>query len=102
MEFSNYKKKKPKNALADPRLPLEYRGITLLSAVYKLFTSVLNKRIVQIAETNTYIQMNKMAFEKIDPVRTTYLNSHQLLEIENVKDYPHILPLLILKKHLIG
>ncbi len=46
--------------------------------------------------------MNKMAFEKIDPVRTTYLHSHQLLEIENVKDYPHILPLLILKKHLIG
>ncbi len=46
--------------------------------------------------------MNKMAFEKIDSVRTTYSHSHKQSEIENVKDYLHILPLLILKKHLIG
>ncbi len=32
-----------------------------------------------------------MDFEKIDPVRTTFLHIHQLLEIENMKDYPHIM-----------
>ncbi len=55
---------------------------------------------MQTAETIASILMNKMVFEKIDSVRTTYSHSHQLSEIENVKDYPHILSLLILKKHL--
>jgi hypothetical protein len=40
----------PKNSLADPRVPLEYRGISLLSTVYKLFTSVLNSRLIDVAE----------------------------------------------------
>ncbi len=91
-----------KNALADPCLPLEYRGISLLSTFYKLFISVLNKKIVQTAETNSLYSDEQNGFKKIDTVRTSYSHSHQLSEIENVKDYPHILPLLILKKYLIG
>jgi hypothetical protein len=42
----------PKNSLIDPRHPLQYRGISLLSTVYKLFTSILNNRITACAETN--------------------------------------------------
>ena len=42
----------PKNASADLRIPLEYRGISLLSTVYTLFTSVLNNRIVNVSETH--------------------------------------------------
>jgi hypothetical protein len=34
-----------------------------------------------------------MVFTKIDLVKTTYSHSHLLLEIENVKDYPHMWPL---------
>ena len=30
----------PKSAMVDPRLPLQYRGISLLSTVYKLFSSL--------------------------------------------------------------
>ena len=54
----------PKNSLADPRLPLEYRGISLLSTVYKLFTSVLNNRIVQIAEQHKLYADEQNGFRK--------------------------------------
>jgi hypothetical protein len=42
----------PKNSHIDPRCPLQYRGIALLSNVYKLFANVLNYRITTHAENN--------------------------------------------------
>ena len=42
----------PKSSLVDPRLPLQYRGISLLSTVYKIYSSILNKRITKYAEEN--------------------------------------------------
>ena len=45
----------PKSSLTDPRVPLQYRGITLLSTVYKLFSSVLNNRIVKVCNTHDLI-----------------------------------------------
>ena len=54
----------PKNSLADPRIPLEYRGISLLSTVYKLFTSVLNNRIVGAAESNDIYADKQNGFRK--------------------------------------
>ncbi len=43
----------PKSGMLDPRLPLQYRGISLLSTVYKLFSSVLNNRVLKTAEDNS-------------------------------------------------
>ena len=38
--------------MIDPRLPLQYRGISLLSTVYKLFSSIINEKITKTAENN--------------------------------------------------
>ncbi len=35
-----------KGSITDPRLPLQYRGIALLSTSYNIYTSVINNRIV--------------------------------------------------------
>ena len=35
----------PKSAKNDPRVPLNYRGISLMSTVYKLYSSILNSRL---------------------------------------------------------
>ncbi len=42
----------PKSSMIDPRFPLQYRAISLLSTVYKLFSSLLNVRISKCAEDN--------------------------------------------------
>ena len=41
----------PKGAKCDPRIPLEYRGISLVSTVYKIYSSLLNRRIISVGET---------------------------------------------------
>ncbi len=40
----------PKGGKKDPYLPLNYRGISLLSCVYKVYTSILNHRIINYCE----------------------------------------------------
>ncbi len=42
----------PKCSTADPRVPLNYRGITLSSHIYKLYCSVLNDRLTSWIEDN--------------------------------------------------
>ena len=39
----------PKDAKKDQRIPLHYRGISLLSCISKIYTSVLNKRIAEFS-----------------------------------------------------
>ncbi len=46
----------PKNSTIDPRLPLQYRGISLLTTIYKLFAGILNNRLVTYLEDNIYAE----------------------------------------------
>ncbi len=64
----------PKSSLVDPRLPLQYRGISLLSTMYKLYSSVLNHRITDCAESNKLFTDDQMASERGAHVLTIYLH----------------------------
>ena len=42
----------PKSSTKDPCVPLNYRGISLLSCLYKMYTSLLNSRLTDYIESN--------------------------------------------------
>ena len=54
----------PKNMSIDPKIPTQYRGIALLSIVYKLFTSVINMRLVKFLENNDLLREEQNGFRK--------------------------------------
>jgi hypothetical protein len=43
----------PKSSKNDPRVPLHYGGISLLSTVYKLYSSILNRLITFLEDQKT-------------------------------------------------
>ena len=45
----------PKSASKDPCVPLNYRGISLLSCMYKVYTACLNSRLSSYCEANNYL-----------------------------------------------
>jgi len=54
----------PKNTLLDPCTPLNYRGISLLSCIYKLYTSILNNRLAQFNDTQNLIADEQNGFRR--------------------------------------
>ena len=54
----------PKCATKDPYTPLNYRGISLLSCVSKLYTSILNNRIMNYCEDNSLLEDEQNGFRK--------------------------------------
>ena len=54
----------PKGAGKDPCVPLNYRGITLLSCVSKTYTSISNKRISNYLETSNILTEEQSGFRK--------------------------------------
>lgn len=54
----------PKGSTIDPRLPTQYRGIALLSTVYKIYTCVLNNRIVSYMEDNNLYAEEQNGFRQ--------------------------------------
>ncbi len=54
----------PKGSKYNPRVPLNYRGISLLPTMYKLYTSILNTRAVSWLEENNGFVEEQNGFRK--------------------------------------
>ncbi len=54
----------PKSKSKDPRVPLNYRGINLLSNIYKVYNSVINKRIISYLEKNNLLDDSQNGFRE--------------------------------------
>lgn len=54
----------PKSSTADPRDPLSYRGISLASSMYKLYSCIINTRLTIWAETNNKFVDEQNGFRK--------------------------------------
>ncbi len=52
----------PKNRTNDPRVPLNYRGISLLSCIYKVYSSILNDRLVSHLNKNKILHDEQNGF----------------------------------------
>ena len=54
----------PKSSTNDPRDPLQYRGITLAPSMYKLYCSIINKRLSVWIESNNKVVDEQNGFRK--------------------------------------
>ena len=54
----------PKSSTLDPRDPLSYRGISLASAVYKVYCRIINKRLNDFVERNNILVEEQNGFRK--------------------------------------
>ena len=74
----------PKSSTSDPRDPLNYWGITLTPACYKLYCNILNTRLTKWENDNNVLLDNQNGFRKerntIDPVSslTTLIDTRKL------------------------
>ena len=65
----------------DPSLPENYRPITILSCLGKLFTSVINNRLTKFVESNNLLSENQAGFRK------GYSVTDHLFTLHSVIDY---------------
>ena len=54
----------PKSKENDPRIPLNYRGISLLSCMSKMFTTLLNRQLHSFIDTRNTIADEQNGFRK--------------------------------------
>ena len=54
----------PKSSKNDPRIPLNYRGISLMSTVYKLYSSLLNERLMEYLEKEQLLVEEQNGFRR--------------------------------------
>ena len=53
-----------KDPLSDPRIPLNYRGVSLLSCVSKLYTGFINKRLTRYMDENEILEDKQNGFRR--------------------------------------
>ena len=68
----------PKSTFEDPCMPLNYRGITLLSCTSKVYTKVLNKRII------TYVEEGNILVEEHSGFRAHRSCLHNLFSLTSI------------------
>lgn len=61
-----------KDQNSDKRVPLNYRGVSLLSCTSKLYSAFLNRRIQRISKMKIYWRMSRMDLGRADHVKTTF------------------------------
>ena len=54
----------PKSSLKDHCVPLNYCGISLLSNVYKMYSSIINKRITKYCDFNSVLVDEQNGFRR--------------------------------------
>ncbi len=92
----------PKLSTNDPCIPLHYRGISLLSCVYKAFSCVLNNRLASYFEVLDWFVDEQIGFRKQRPCQDHLYTLTTLLEISNKTINQHLLLLSILRKLLVN
>ena len=55
----------PKGGMLDKRIPLNYRGISLLPTISKIYSSILNERLLSYLEQNDLITDTQNGFRKL-------------------------------------
>ena len=57
----------PKSSCVDARDPLQYRGISLASSIYKIYCAILNYRLTAWTECKDILCDNQMGSERAGP-----------------------------------
>ena len=64
----------PKNSKKNPFLPLNYRGISFISCISKIYSSILNNRLTQYLEENKILVDKQNGFRNLDLAKIIYLS----------------------------
>ena len=89
----------PKSHQNDPRIPLNYRGISLLSVISKLYTSDLNVRLNRYSEDRECIVNEQNGFRESRCCLDHIFTLHNLFKFERKIMIKHFVLSLTLKKH---
>ena len=74
----------PKGAKCDPHVPLNYRGISLLSCVSKAYSGIINKRITRYLDDTNFLVDEQNGFRKDRSCEEHIFSLHSMIQT-NIK-----------------
>ncbi len=92
----------PKSSSKYPYVPLNYRGISLLSCVGKAFSGIINKHVVNYCEDNNIYEDEQNGFRKKRSCENNIFALTSIIKNGMSENKIHFVVLLIYKKLLIG